>query len=179
MANYRVIGTDGREYGPVSPEELRNWIGAGRVNATTLVCIEGSMDWRALGELPEFRPFVAGGRLPGAVRAPVYPGYRQTNTWAIWGFICGLLSLTLCSCCCIPLDLLGIVFSVIGLVQINNHPSTQSGTAFAIMGLVLSLLSILMGVAFSILWFSSGAAEEFMHDLEREFRFGAGRLLRV
>lgn len=173
--NYRVIGTDGREYGQVSRGQLRDWIGQGRVNSSTLVCAEGSLDWRALGSLMEFRQFVASAPVPVS-EALDGQGVRRTNSWAVWGFICGLLSLTLCSCCCLPLDLLGIVFSVIGLVQINNNPQTQSGTTLAILGLVLSVLSLVMGFFFSALWFSSGAGEEFMRELERELRFGARRL---
>jgi len=170
---------DGHEYGPVNPDQLRDWVGQGRVNATTQVCAEGSLDWRSLGSLPELRAFVTLASPPRAGGAPVYPGYRRTNTWAVWGFVCGLLSLTLCSCCCLPLDLFGVVFSTIGLVQISNNPQTQSGTTLAIVGLVLSVLSLLMGFLFSALWISTGAADEFMRELEREFRFGAGRLLRL
>lgn len=174
--NYRVIGTDGREYGPVSAELLRDWIGEGRVTATTLVCVEGSPDWRTLAALPEFRPFVTSGLQPIFRRAPVYPGYRQTNGWAISGFICGLLSIVIgfCCCCCLPFNLLGIVFSVIALVQISNNPQTQSGMSLAILGLVLSLMSFVLAFVLSGLWVSTGAAEEFMQELERELAWGAG-----
>lgn len=179
MGDYRVIGTDGREYGPITQEQIRTWIGEGRVNASSLVCAEGSRDWRSLAALPEFRPFVAPAPLREAVTLPVPPGVRQTNKWAIWGFVCGLLSLTLCSCCCLPLDLLGIVFSVIGLVQISSHPETQAGTTLAILGLVLSVLSFLMGFAFTALWFSTGAAEEFRRELQRELNAGVARIVQI
>jgi len=172
MANYRVIGTDGREHGPVSQEQIRAWIGEGRVNASTLLCAEGSLDWRSLAALPEFRPFLTPAPPADATTPTIRPVYRRTNTWAIWGFVCGLLSLTLCSCCCLPLDLMGMVFSVIGLVQISNHPQTQSGTTLAILGLVLSVLSFLMGFALTALWFSTGAADQFRRDLERELSSG-------
>ena len=178
MANYRVIGSEGREYGPVSPEQLREWIGQGRVNASTLVCREGSMEWGALGKLPEFSPFLA----PWPSRSAggqTYPGVRSTNHWALWGFICGLLSLTCCSCCCQLFELLGIVFSIVGLVQISNNPQTQSGTTLAILGLVLSVLSLVLGFAFSALWFSSGAAEDFRRELHRGLSARGGCILWV
>lgn len=180
MANYRIIGTDGREYGPVSQDQVRSWIGEGRVNATTLVCAEGSMDWRALGALPEFRPFVPAAPPVTATAASLaYPGGRRTNPWALWGFVCGLLSLSFCSCCCLPLDVLGIAFSTIGLIQISNHPETQTGTTLAILGLVLSALSFLLGFALSALWLSSPAAEEFRRDLHRQLGIGAGYVFRA
>jgi hypothetical protein len=161
----------------VSHGQLRDWISQGRVTGTTLVCRGGSLDWQVVAALPEFRPFVAPGRAPAAAPAAVDSGQRRTSSWAIWGFVCGLLSLTLCSCCCLPLDLLGIIFSTIALVQISNNPETRTGRTLAILGLVLSALSLLLGFAFSALWFGTGAAEEFMRELEREFSTGAGRSL--
>ncbi len=52
--NYRIIGVDGRQYGPVSEEQLREWMSQGRANAQTLVQIEGATDWKPLAQCPEF-----------------------------------------------------------------------------------------------------------------------------
>ena len=51
---YRVIGSDGNQYGPVSADELRRWIGEGRANGQTQVQVEGDPAWQQLGTLPEF-----------------------------------------------------------------------------------------------------------------------------
>jgi hypothetical protein len=51
---YRVIGTDGQQYGPISAEQLGRWIAENRLNARSLVQPEGSQDWKALGSFPEF-----------------------------------------------------------------------------------------------------------------------------
>ena len=51
---YKIIGIDGKEYGPVTPEQLREWIAAGRANAQTQVRREDSTEWQALVSLPEF-----------------------------------------------------------------------------------------------------------------------------
>jgi hypothetical protein len=51
---FRIIGADGREYGPVSAETIRDWIAQGRANADTKVQAEGSTDWKPLSALPEF-----------------------------------------------------------------------------------------------------------------------------
>ncbi|HZL12936.1 MAG TPA: GYF domain-containing protein [Verrucomicrobiae bacterium] len=50
---YKIIGTDGRQYGPIGAEEVRRWLAAHRVNAQTLVQTEGSSDWKPLGAFPE------------------------------------------------------------------------------------------------------------------------------
>src|SRR5215831_9960433 len=51
---YRIIGADDREYGPVTAEQLRQWIAEGRANAQTRVFVEGATEWKPLGSLPEF-----------------------------------------------------------------------------------------------------------------------------
>jgi len=51
---YKIIGADQKEYGPVSLEQLREWVAQRRANAATLVQIEGNTEWKPLGTLPEF-----------------------------------------------------------------------------------------------------------------------------
>ena len=34
---YKIIGADGNEYGPITTEQLRQWLAEGRVNAQTKV----------------------------------------------------------------------------------------------------------------------------------------------
>ncbi len=54
MANYRLIGTDGMEYGPASSEQIRRWISEGRVDAETKLQVEGGGEWKRLAEVSEF-----------------------------------------------------------------------------------------------------------------------------
>ena len=49
---YRIVGSDGNEYGPVSTEQLRQWIHERRVNGETRVQGEDGV-WRLLREVPE------------------------------------------------------------------------------------------------------------------------------
>ena len=70
---YRIIGADGAEYGPVGFEQVRQWIGEGRVNADTQVRPESATDWVPLGKLPEFADV-----LPGAV-PPVVAAIDQQH----------------------------------------------------------------------------------------------------
>jgi hypothetical protein len=58
---YKIIGADGKEYGPVTTEQLRRWITDGRVNAQTRVQTEGSADWKMACALPEFSDLLGGG----------------------------------------------------------------------------------------------------------------------
>jgi len=60
MANYKVIGGDLKQYGPVSAEDLRKWIADGRLNAMSLVQVYGDIEWKPLSSFPEFADALAG-----------------------------------------------------------------------------------------------------------------------
>jgi uncharacterized RDD family membrane protein YckC len=51
-----IIGGDGKEYGPVTTEQVRIWINAGRANLDTRAKALGSEEWRRLGDYAEFSP---------------------------------------------------------------------------------------------------------------------------
>jgi GYF domain 2 len=51
---YKIIGVDGKEYGPITVEQVRQWIAEGRANAQTRVLQEGATNWTTIGQLPEF-----------------------------------------------------------------------------------------------------------------------------
>jgi hypothetical protein len=56
---YKIIGSDQKQYGPVSADELRKWVAEGRANAQTLIQAEGQTDWRPLSSYPEFATVAA------------------------------------------------------------------------------------------------------------------------
>jgi hypothetical protein len=51
---YRIIGGDQKEYGPVSGEQIRQWITEGRVAGDTVIRAENATEWTKIGDLPEF-----------------------------------------------------------------------------------------------------------------------------
>ena len=51
---YKIIETDGQQYGPIDAKRIRQWIGEKRANAHTLAQSEGSADWKPLISFPEF-----------------------------------------------------------------------------------------------------------------------------
>jgi hypothetical protein len=55
--NYKILGADQKEYGPVTFDMLKQWIEQGRANSQTLTQSEGSAEWKPLGGFPEFAPF--------------------------------------------------------------------------------------------------------------------------
>ena len=68
---YKIIGADGKEYGPISADILTKWISEGRINGQTKVMAEGTTDWRALAEFPELvAALPVGAPPPGPVNVP-------------------------------------------------------------------------------------------------------------
>jgi len=53
---YKIIGTDGRQYGPIGVEQIRVWLAQNRVNAHTLAQSEGSTEWKPLISFAELAP---------------------------------------------------------------------------------------------------------------------------
>lgn len=51
---FTIIGGDGKEYGPVPANQIREWIAAGRANLDTQAKIAGSEEFRRLGDYTEF-----------------------------------------------------------------------------------------------------------------------------
>jgi GYF domain 2 len=51
---YIIIGGDGKEYGPITGEDLRRWIAEGRLNAQSLAKAESDAQFRTLATFPEF-----------------------------------------------------------------------------------------------------------------------------
>jgi hypothetical protein len=65
---FTIIGGDGKEYGPVTVEQVQAWIAGGRANLDTQAKRVGESSWQRLGDFPEFS-----GATAGAASAPPPP----------------------------------------------------------------------------------------------------------
>ena len=86
---YKIIGSDGQQYGPVSADQLRRWITERRVNGQTLVQPEGTAEWKALSGFPEF-----GGDFkpaPPLQGQPVPPALADKASKKIAAGVCAIL----------------------------------------------------------------------------------------
>lgn len=160
---YRIIGADGKEYGPITADLLRQWIAEGRANAASYVLVEGTPEWKPLGSLPEFSLLFTTRPVGPLVWTAPYP--RKTNGFATASFVMGLLSFCVCCCCYgMPFNLLGIVFAIIAIAQIRSNREIYNGQSLAVAGLILSALSILMSIALLLLGLFSSQLD---NDLPR------------
>ena len=150
---YTIIGADGLEYGPITADQVRQWIAEGRANAQTRARAEGATEWKPLVEYREFATALAGrgGGAPGVAGVPntigPIPVAPRNNPMAIAGMVMGILAVTIAICCYgFPFNVLAIIFSLVGLSQIKANPNVDRGRGMAIAGLVLGILSIFLSV---------------------------------
>jgi prepilin-type processing-associated H-X9-DG protein len=137
---YKIIGADNAEYGPVSTEQIRQWIGQGRLNGQTRVQPEGSAEWKTLAELSEFKGLIP----PAGSVPPVSPANAEvpgkTSGLAIASLVLGLLgwfTLGLTA-------LVGLGLGIAALVRIKDSRGALRGHGLALAGTVISGLMVLM-----------------------------------
>ena len=140
---YRILGADGKQYGPASLEQMRKWIAESRVNAQTRVQEVGAGEWKTAAEFPEFGFQDAVGT-PAAVAASApqpeatQPSEPQKGL-AITSLVLGLLSFLTCFVTGIP----AIICGHIALGRARRAPAQHGGSGLATAGLVLGYLSLL------------------------------------
>lgn len=157
-ARYTIVGNDGKQYGPISAEEIRAWRQQARVDSRTPIFVAGSADWTFLGLLPEFTAEFSSPPPVIAAPKPAPAPSAKTNPLALWGFICSLLAWSFCGCC-VPFGIVGLALSVIGLVQLNAATNPQEGRSFAITGIVLSATNLLWTLGWTLLGFLNDASQ--------------------
>ncbi|MBL68775.1 MAG: hypothetical protein CMO74_10075 [Verrucomicrobiales bacterium] len=163
MPRYTIIGSDDREYGPISLDQVRAWIREGRADENTRVRPEGSQQWTVLGELSEFAELlgIAPPKTPGLPSLPVPkrkpaelkppPGQQveaptTSNPWAGVSLAFAIGAMT-CGCghplCWGVFAGLGIATSLMALNQIKLNPG-QRGAGMAKISLAMSVASLLL-----------------------------------
>ncbi|HEX5221120.1 MAG TPA: DUF4190 domain-containing protein [Verrucomicrobiae bacterium] len=134
---YKIIGGDGKEYGPITANQLRQWISQGRADAGTRVRLEAGTEWQTLGSIPEFADALAQPptlpNLPAATPPP-----PKTSGLAIASLVLGLLGF------CGLTALIGLILGIIALVRINQSEGRLKGQALAIVGVIVSAVFLLL-----------------------------------
>jgi len=133
---FKIIGTDRKEYGPVTAEQLRQWIQGGRADGHTLAQAAGASDWKPLGEFPEFADVLTTRAAPGAASGKP-AGPTPTSGMAIASFVLGLLGV------CGITAVVGLVLGIVSLRKINRSRGQLAGQGFATAGIALSAVMLL------------------------------------
>jgi len=149
---YKIKGTDGAEYGPVSTEELQHWIAQSRCTRESLVKVDGSGEWVSLATLPEFQDaFAAPPPAPAPASAQGEGGVSTVipykNVPALIAYYVGVFCIICPPLLCFP----AIILGVIGLRRVKENPEVK-GTAHAWIGILSGSFFLLLSIVIGFGW---------------------------
>ena len=140
---YNIVGADGKQYGPVSLEQMRQWVAEGRINAQTQVQAAGAAEWKPAAELPEINSLLAArAAMPApaaGLLAPSEPVAPQKGL-AVTSLVLGILAFPTCFLTGIP----AIICGHIAQSRARREPAQYGGVGMATAGLVLGYLSVVI-----------------------------------
>jgi len=134
---YDIIGGDGKQYGPLSADQVRAWLAEGRLNANSSVRSDTDPQWKPLRDFPELQPLCSG-NVPAA-EAP------KTCGIAIASLVLGILG----PCTLGIGPLVGLILGCVGLSKINKSRGTLSGKGLAVAGISVSGVTLVLSL---VLW---------------------------
>lgn len=143
MATYTIIGANQKQYNLVTEANIRSWIVEGRLNEQSLIKVEGEAEFRPLADFPEFAdalaartaPEMAQAFLPGGAAAP-----PKTSGLAISSLVLGILGLLTCGITAV----VGLILGIIAMVKIKNSRGALGGDGFALAGIIVSAIFVLL-----------------------------------
>jgi hypothetical protein len=133
---YKIIGADGKEYGPITAEQLKQWLAEGRVNSQTRVLAEGATDWKPLSEIPEL---AATATLSAPLAAPAFQPNAASATDKVNGPAIGLMVTAILG---FLIQLLALAVNVLGV----SFGAMQSGQNEAWMNMFSGTIGIVSGI---------------------------------
>jgi hypothetical protein len=109
---YKILGGDGKEYGPVTAEQIRQWVRENRLNGQSMAQGADSTEWKPVSSFPEFAPLFAPSSSPPPIPADVAPLAATTAPTARPEIPTYLVPAILCTLfCCLPFGVPAIVYS--------------------------------------------------------------------
>lgn len=143
---YKIIGADGREYGPVTIDQLQDWLAQRRISAKTQIQIAGGTEWKPADQIPELASFFADrpasitGGGPPPLPSRVRPSIPQTGM-AVASFVLGLCSFGLCLTALTGIP--AIICGHIARRRAIRFPARYGGRGFATTGMLLGYASLI------------------------------------
>ena len=131
---YKIIGVDGKQYGPVDAEQIRRWLAENRLNAQTLLQADGLAEWKPLGAFSEFATST---RIIPPTIAPPTSSVASRASNKIAAGICGIL-----------LGSLGIHKFILGYTGAGVVMLLITVLTCGIAGCVIHLIGLIEGIIY-------------------------------
>ena len=143
MATYTIIGADHKQYGSVTTENIGSWIAEGRLNAESLLRVEGEAEFRPLETFPEFADLLAAkvaALTPPPLPAEAAAGVAaRTSGLAIASLVLGILGLFTWFTA-----LIGFVLGIVALIKVKRSGGALGGGGMALAGLIVSAVAMFL-----------------------------------
>jgi uncharacterized RDD family membrane protein YckC len=145
---FKIIGADGKEYGPVGEAQVRHWMSSGRASLDTQAQAVGEIEWRPLRTFSQFSDQPPLMRDPVAAVPPALPTAPLAGRGARTG--AALINAFIYFLCIMPGSL------VMSRTLLANNPSIREGRIprpdeIDMTGLVEAMIWFWMGLGVAIL----------------------------
>jgi hypothetical protein len=140
---YKIIGADGKEYGPIAADVVKKWIAEGRANAQTKILPEGATEWLTVAQVPELSgaiPTIAPAATPYAPSVSSAGGADLVSGPAIGLIVTAALGFLA--------TIIGVAWNILGAGMGMNQPGMDPE-----MQRFVTMFSGTMGVISGILGF--------------------------
>ncbi|MDX1952377.1 MAG: CD225/dispanin family protein [Verrucomicrobiota bacterium] len=158
---YRIVGADGKEYGPVTADGVREWITQGRANGRTMVSYENG-PWQTLSSIPEFAPILstlppaqANAPAQGTIPSSTSQQFSKVSNYMVTAVIVNI-------CCCPPLGAPALIYSA----QVNvkaaqgdyagAEEASRQAKKWVILGAILGILTNGAYIAYTVMQIMQG-----------------------
>jgi hypothetical protein len=106
---YKIIGADQKEYGPVTAEQMRQWIVEGRINGQTPVQATGDTAWKPLAMFAEFSAILPSG-------PPALPSFAGAVVSGVDGHAAALSKVSAPAICLMVAGSLTVAFWLLSII---------------------------------------------------------------
>lgn len=156
---FKILGADGREYGPTTIEQIKEWIKQGRVNHETMAQAAGDAGWKPLAQFAEFAdlfpakpPLVAPAPVSATPDSPAALPSADARTRAqqmVAGPAMGLIIMAVLG---LALQILGIILNIVGVSFPPRPPdlNPEAMRMFHLLSGVAGLVGGVIGIAVSV-----------------------------
>jgi hypothetical protein len=147
---FRVIGGDGKEYGPVTLDQLKTWIAENRFNAQSRIRAEGSYEWKTASEIPEVAAIlgvpVSEPAAPPLAPADLSSRSQSSQGLAITSLVLGIVSVVAVFCGGLLAGIAAIICGHIAFNRVKRNPAQYSGSGMAMAGFILGYVSLALSL---------------------------------